>query len=454
VSNLADVFPEQVLKALKMFQDQLPALPPEQAQQILKEELGVDPQTIFRDLDFTKPISTGSIAVLYEAKVQNIFGHWKDVVVKVQRPGLKETLDYNRRLNRLIIQFIKISGGQVAPLMDFIGDQVIGLEDAFEGELDFKKELRNIQRFSHWFRFNKNVQIPSVYPKYSTKKVLVMEKAEGSNLEKNLKALIVRNQQNPSAESTEKKSLESTYVTIFENMVYMLMVTKELHADLHPGNILAVLEEEENTIRLNKKIVMLDYGQTTKTKGFIWVPLMAGYNLLTGNAEGLAKRLIQMGKDPDFPPDLLIEAIKKIFAENRIEQVKMSSVIRKKSNLNKVESMSKALGQIVKVAFQDLGYRSNPRYFQVLRSSLPVVSTLLLIGKNFTPAEVGKLSLSAFARGLTWGSIYYLSSIPSIAMGELKTNFIEALDKYKNRNSLQSQGQGYSSLKCEAAFAN
>ncbi|MGZ3773836.1 MAG: AarF/UbiB family protein [Pseudobdellovibrionaceae bacterium] len=447
VSNLADVLPEEILNSLKMFQDQLPPLSPEQAEQILREELGADPYTIFKDIDFAKPISTGSIAVVYEAKVKNFFGLWTDVIVKVQRPGLKETLDYNRKLNRLLLQFVKIAGKQASPFLEFLGDQVLGLEDAFEGELDFTKEARNMQRFANLFRFNPNVKVPSAYTKYSTKKILVVEKVKGANLEKSLKKVVDKLKLNESEDSVERESLKKTYTTIFENMVYMLVVSKELHADLHPGNMLAVLEEEDQGVRLNEKLAMLDYGQTTQTKGFVWVPLMAGYHLMMGNAEGFAKRFMQMGINPSFEKELLVEAVKKIFAESGIEQVALHDVIRKKAKVNMGEKLIKALGEIVKVAFKDLGFRGNPRYVQVVRSFLPVGSSLILIGKNLKGSEILKLSMGAFGRGVSLGSLYYVSAIIPNAISDLKFSLIDAL----NSQNVQEQNTG-SSGRCEAVF--
>lgn len=461
VSNMKTMLPAEVANAFEIFQDQLPPLPPSDAEAVLTKELGTNPHEIFKDLDLSKPISTGSIAVIYEAKVKNNFGQWKNVVVKVQRPGLKDTLDYNRRLNRLFIQFMKVAGSRVSPAMDFLADQIVGLEDSFETEMDFTKEMRNMQRFAHLFRFNPDVSVPKVYPKYSTKNVLVMEHAEGSNLERSLNKVIAQFKSQGTRESKkdseEKESLKKTYLTIFESMTYMLFITKEMHADLHPGNMLAVLEEEERGLKLSHKLVMIDYGQTVNTKGFIMGPLMAGYHLMTGNAEGFAKRFIQMGKDPNFPKDQLVAVIEQAFKDHSVEKLSLLDLARRKMKFNNSENAHKALGQILTIAFKDLGYRSNPKYVQVLRTLAPVGNSLSLIGKNLSDKEIAKLSLAGFTRGISLGTLYYLSSILPNTFGDLKYAFEETLRRERqSSNTTAKSNEDFAPgkiLTCDRIFA-
>lgn len=86
-STRADLFPVEYVEELSKLQDKVPAFSYEQSEEIIQEDLGKTVQNLFQNFD-PIPLAAASLGQVHRAQLHS----GADVVVKVQRPGLKNYL--------------------------------------------------------------------------------------------------------------------------------------------------------------------------------------------------------------------------------------------------------------------------------------------------------------------------------------------------------------------------
>jgi ubiquinone biosynthesis protein len=213
-----DLVTKQFADEFRKLQDDVPPFPTKKAVTIIEKEVGVKTDRIFSRFD-SRPTAAASIAQVYLATLS-------DVIVKVQRPFIKEQIETD--INILTT---------AANLMEkHISESVFfnpkGIVEEFSKtvrkELDFLEEERNCLRFKKNFENFPDVYIPRVYSEYTTERLLIMERIPG-----------VRIDDIPGIErlGLDRKKLarlgvDAYFKQIFEDGFF--------HADPHPGNIYAM----------------------------------------------------------------------------------------------------------------------------------------------------------------------------------------------------------------------
>ncbi|WP_246637568.1 ABC1 kinase family protein [Crassaminicella profunda] len=230
LSTRPDILPDEYIAEFEKLQDGVKPEKYEDIKNIVEKELGDSIENIFSD--FKKyPIASASMAQVHLACTKN----GEEVVVKIQRPYVKETMlsdiDLLKRLTRI---------GKLVPqksVVDF-KEVVDEIGKTMEKELDFLNEAKNIETF---YQNNKKIQYvvcPKVYKEYTTSNLLTMEYIKGIKIN-NIDAL--KNEGYPLKDIAKK--LMSNYVKqIFKDGFF--------HADPHPGNLLIH----------DKKIAYIDFG--------------------------------------------------------------------------------------------------------------------------------------------------------------------------------------------------
>ncbi|KAK6118404.1 hypothetical protein DH2020_047821 [Rehmannia glutinosa] len=100
-STRVDILAQEYVDQLSELQDQVPPFPSETAVSIVEEELGGPIDGIFQRFD-REPIAAASLGQVHRAKLK---GH--EVVVKVQRPGLKDLFDIDLKNLRVIAEYLQ-----------------------------------------------------------------------------------------------------------------------------------------------------------------------------------------------------------------------------------------------------------------------------------------------------------------------------------------------------------
>ena len=215
------LIPLELVLELTKLHDQVGPFPFVQVKQIMENELKAPLEKHFSSFD-TIPIASASLSQVHKAVTKE----GKIVVMKVQRPGIKEIIeadmDILQDLTNLLEKYVPESK-QYDPRG--IREE---LKKSIRREIDFNNEARNIEAFRENFKEEKNVFVPKVFWDMTTARVLTMEFINGVKIS-NLSELEKR--------GIDKKALariggKMMFKQIFEHGFF--------HADLHPGNLFAL----------------------------------------------------------------------------------------------------------------------------------------------------------------------------------------------------------------------
>lgn len=234
-STRADVLPPDLLVELKKLQDSVPEVPFEAIRDQVERSLGAELAELFESFD-EKPLAAASIAQVHRAALRTDEGE-KDVVVKVQRPGIAETIASDLDLLHTFAALVERTIPE-SRIYSPIG-LVQQFDKAITAELDFATEADNALRFAQNFQGFRNVRFPKVYKAASSKHVLTLEFIPGKKVYDALDAGYER-------KKLARISLDVIVKQIFEDGFF--------HADPHPGNVM-VLGELADPI-----LVMIDLG--------------------------------------------------------------------------------------------------------------------------------------------------------------------------------------------------
>ncbi len=420
VSSVMEEIPEPLARAMKGLSADNTELSPELARATLKKELGFEPTSIFKDLNFSQPVAKGTLGYAYSAKLQNESGEWKDVIIKIQRPDLIDSIEQSRKFHGMFMKFSQaaVSHINLSPVLDIMTNELVGIEKSIQGEMDYRREAKNMERFAKYFQNNKQISVPKVYSKYTTSKIIVMESAEGQTLDINLrKVMTAYKEKGFDPKSTEARTLEKTFSLLLQNLAYMTLVTKEVHADLRPENFISNLKSDEKGLSLDSKMTLIDFGKTIKLNGLLIPPAAAGLNLLIGDAEGFTKRLLQIGETPTDSQKEILKVVEKNFLKYGIEKIGITSFIKRKGHLNDIGALREAVLDIASEVIRDHGYRPDLRYTEALRSLAPMGLTLWTLGRRFDGLTLARLSILSVSKGVLKGS---LGLVPQIFREQTK----------------------------------
>jgi ubiquinone biosynthesis protein len=230
-STRGDVLPPEVITELKKLQDDVPAVPFEQIKETVEASLGAPLEEIYVRFD-PKPLATASIGQVHRAVLATPEGE-QEVVVKVQRPGVGQTVARDLELLHMMAAAIE----RAIPETKIYSP--VGLVQQFDRsittELNFMTEADNAERFAQNFAEHAGVRFPRPFKTASSRQVLTLEFFDGKKLEKAVAA-------GASGPRIAKKSVGIIIKMIFEDGFF--------HADPHPGNIIIMGPNEDPVVGL------------------------------------------------------------------------------------------------------------------------------------------------------------------------------------------------------------
>ena len=234
-STRPDVLPADLIQELKKLLDSVPPVPFASIKEQIERSLGVELAELFPHFE-EKPLAAASIAQVHRATLATEDGP-REVVVKVQRPGIAETIASDLDLLHAFAALIEraIPESRVYSPVGLVQQ----FDRAITSELDFTAEAENAARFAQNFVAYRNVRFPHVYKQASSKHVLTLEYLEGCKVDEALDAGYV-------GKRLARVALDVIVKQIFEDGFF--------HADPHPGNVL-VLGPHESPV-----IAMIDLG--------------------------------------------------------------------------------------------------------------------------------------------------------------------------------------------------
>jgi ubiquinone biosynthesis protein len=213
-----DLVPMSLIHELRKLQDRVPPFDPAVAKRTIEEEIGAGVEEVFAEFD-EKPLAAASIAQVHRARLKN----GDEVVVKVQRPNLRQLIDTDLDLLHVLAEMIEEN------LPDMRRWQPVAIVEEFDRsihkEIDFGREAHNIKKFAKNFAGDPTVYVPRVYDDLSTSRILTMEFIHGIKM--NSEEIFQRTDLD--RELIAKNGIRFTLTQTFVHGFF--------HADPHPGNI-------------------------------------------------------------------------------------------------------------------------------------------------------------------------------------------------------------------------
>ena len=239
LADRPDLASEQLRDELKKLQASARPFDNDTAIRIIEEELGDPIKKVFAQLDTKKPLASASIGQVYKGVLHT----GEEVVVKVQRPAIKQKIKLDLVLMKILAQHAVKSYPELAHF------NVVGFVEDFGNnmmkELDYTNEASNMKRFADMFKDDETCYIPTVASQYTSQKLLIMEYITGMRPD------------NPQA--LKDAGFDTQVIAENGTHIILKMILKHgfFHADPHPGNIF---------IRGDNQIVLLDHGMAATLK--------------------------------------------------------------------------------------------------------------------------------------------------------------------------------------------
>jgi ubiquinone biosynthesis protein len=227
LSTRPDLLPRQYIDELEHLQDDVPPMSFEQVEQTIEEELHARISKLFASFE-QEPLGSASLGQVHAAELRD----GRSVVVKVQRPGLREQLSEDIEFFRELATFLT-EHTSAGSRIDLIG-VVQQVERALIDELDYRTEARNMASFRKSLATFPHILIPRVIDAYTTHKVLTSERIRGVKID----------------EIPPISRIDYDFSELADEFAhaYLQGITDSghFHADPHPGNVFIVLPGREN----------------------------------------------------------------------------------------------------------------------------------------------------------------------------------------------------------------
>lgn len=212
-----DLVPEDYVTEFEKLHDRVQSLPFSVIEEVLKDEFGQTLYTKFESIN-PEPLGSASIAQVHRARLAT----GEDVVIKVQRPGIIQTINDDLNVLYLLADLLITYVPETRPF------NPVGIVDEYfktlELETNFVVEANNIRRFQENFSSDETIRIPKVYFDFTTERVLTMEALPGVPLSQETSLA----QQGIDAKEVIKRALGAYLKMVFQDGLF--------HGDLHAGN--------------------------------------------------------------------------------------------------------------------------------------------------------------------------------------------------------------------------
>ncbi len=219
LSTRPDMVPAPYLSALERMQDDVMPVPVEQVRQVIEAELGARIGALFENFE-EQPLAAGSMAQVHAAVLRD----GREVVIKVQRPGIAQTL----REDLAILDRLAGAADRMTEMGRRYGfaEWVQELRHSLANEIDFELEADNLRCFARNLAGYERLYVPQPVQGLTTSRVLTMDRVHGIKV---THIPPVRRMEHPM--QAQARELLRAYLD-------QVFVHGLVHADPHPGNVL------------------------------------------------------------------------------------------------------------------------------------------------------------------------------------------------------------------------
>ncbi len=216
--------------------DQVPGVPIEDVERIIREEYGAPADEVFESFDRT-PLAAASLGQVHRARYGG-----EEVVIKVLRPGVEALVAEDVAAAKRIVGMVE----RWWPNPHVIGTRVVIEEFSLRvaEEMDFRLEAANAIAIGANFATTREVWIPRVIEPLVRQRALVLEYCPGLRIDR-LDGWVAAGRVKP----------ERLVQAVMELYARMMLVHGLFHADPHPGNL---------HVAADGRIILLDFGMVVR----------------------------------------------------------------------------------------------------------------------------------------------------------------------------------------------
>ncbi len=234
LSLRSEILPEEYCAELSKLRTNVAPMPFSVVSEVLEDEYRTPVSEIFAEINPT-PLGSASLAQVHRARL--VTG--EDVAIKVQRPGVRETMAQDIDIIRSVAGVATKVASDSAQIIDFAG-VVDELWETFQSETDFLVEAKNLKEFKEFANNYAYMDCPKPYMQLCTQHIVVMDYIDG---------IPIFDVDRLTAEGYD---LEEIGTKLVDNYATQVLDEGFFHADPHPGNVLV----------RGGQIVLLDLGMT------------------------------------------------------------------------------------------------------------------------------------------------------------------------------------------------
>jgi len=272
LSTRADLIPAPYAKALSRLQDSVEPFGFDEVERIVTEELGVRLARAFSSFE-AAPLASASLGQVHRATMRD----GREVVVKVQRPGIKERIAEDMEALGELAEFAD-KHSEAGRRYGF-GELLEQFRRSLQGELDYRREAANLTALARILKRYDHLVVPEPVEDYTTGVVLTMDFISGRKI----------TDLGPLAKlELEGKELADQ---LFKGYLDQILVEGFFHADPHPGNVLLT---DDN------RIALIDVGMVARVPQLMRTRLIKLLLALSdGDGRATAEAAVVLGRQMD-----------------------------------------------------------------------------------------------------------------------------------------------------------
>ncbi|HEY9899464.1 MAG TPA: AarF/UbiB family protein [Pantanalinema sp.] len=263
MSTRADLLPQSYIDELAKLQEQVTPAPWHEMEQVLLSECNTlrhgtgQPMArsvydVFPEFD-TIPLAAGSLGQVYKAKIRTESGELKQVIVKLLRPGIENTIESD---SAVLIDFARLLQARTNWGR---WNNVVGLAEEFSAiirnETDFTLEGSNTEIIGSNLKrdYGALIKVPEVFWQYTSRRMMTLEFVTGQKIST---LFPKRNGESAPVQLTleQRQKLNQALTVAFLRQIF---VDGFFHGDPHPGNVMFQFKDGGDGL---PKLILIDFG--------------------------------------------------------------------------------------------------------------------------------------------------------------------------------------------------
>lgn len=246
LSSRLDVLPQEVTDELAGLQDEVPAEDFGDIRALAEAELGAPLAELFARVEAT-PLAAASLGQVHRATLlEEHDAGFRDVVIKVQRPGIAAIVETDlaalRKVGAWLMRYRPV--GKHADVPALLREFSATLHE----EIDYRHEADNAERFHRDFAEDPHVRVPRVVRAMSGGQVLTLE---------DVGAIKITDYDAITAAGIARADVAARLLDCYLTQIF---TNGFVHADPHPGNLFVTPLPSQDGEPVAWQLTFVDFG--------------------------------------------------------------------------------------------------------------------------------------------------------------------------------------------------